>query len=95
MGHPRAHVERISNGQPHHRVASIPIYLRNVYIYIHIYIISMFGIVWYCLLMFFTLILPLFAYRSICFDHDFFREILRIVLAIRLPFVGQDVCQNL
>ena len=62
MGHPpRARVNgKKSNGQPHHRVASIPIYLRNVYIYI----ISMFGIVWYFLLMFFTLISPLFAYLS-------------------------------
>ena len=36
MGHPpRARVNgKKSNGQPHHRVASIPIYLRNVYIYI-------------------------------------------------------------
>jgi hypothetical protein len=86
-------MERISNGQPHHRVASIPIYLRNVYIYI--YYISMFGIVWYCVLMLFTLISPLFAYLLIWFDHYCFFVKSSFVLVIRLPFVGQDVCQNL
>ena len=63
MGHPpRARVNgKKSNGQPHHRVASIPIYLRNVYIYI--YYIH----VWYCLVFFAYVFYPYIAIVCLSF----------------------------
>ena len=65
MGHPpRARVNgKKSNGQPHHRVASIPIYLRNVYIYILYPCLVLFGIFCLCFL-------PLYRHCLLIFQND-------------------------